>query len=64
MGCSVHRIGRKRANKRAIIEVLPEAYWQRCYVHFLAQRARLSAREKLTEVQQTVEQLLVQLQAS
>ena len=21
--------------KRAIIEVLPEAYWQRCYVHFL-----------------------------
>ena len=21
--------------KRAIMEVLPEAYWQRCYVHFL-----------------------------
>jgi putative transposase len=21
--------------KRAIIEVLPEAFWQRCYVHFL-----------------------------
>ena len=33
--CYVHRIGRKGANKRAIIEVLPEAYWQRCYVHFL-----------------------------
>jgi putative transposase len=24
-----------RGLKRAIIEVLPEAYWQRCYVHFL-----------------------------
>ena len=23
------------ALKRAIMEVLPEAYWQRCYVHFL-----------------------------
>ena len=24
--------------KRAIMEVLPESYWQRCYVHFLAMR--------------------------
>ena len=29
--------------KRAIREVLPEAVWQRCYVHFLQERARLRA---------------------
>ena len=27
--------------KRAIIEVLPEAYWQRCYVHFLVTRSTI-----------------------
>ena len=32
--------------KRAIIEVLPEAYWQRCYVHFLRNAARLSAPQR------------------
>ena len=29
--------------KAAIREVLPEAAWQRCYVHFLQERARLCA---------------------
>jgi putative transposase len=29
--------------RRAIQEALPEAVWQRCYVHFLPQCARLSA---------------------
>ena len=29
--------------RKAIEEILPEAVWQRCYVHFLLQRAGLSA---------------------
>src|SRR6185437_8184348 len=31
----VRRLGRSRGLKVAIREVLPEAVWQRCYVHFL-----------------------------
>jgi transposase-like protein len=40
MVCYVDRIGLKGANKRAIIEVLPEPYWQRCYAHFLRRFAK------------------------